>query len=284
MDSASSAAASAGIDCTFIECLHRESVLDPLIFFYIVLFVFGAIVGSFLNVCIYRIPEGMSIVSPPSRCPSCETRIRWYQNIPIVGWLFLGGKCAACRAPISIRYPLIEALTGALYLLAGYCFGFSVVLGIVLVFLSALVVISFIDLDHQIIPNVISFPGIAVGFVLSFVNPYLSWTDSLFGIVFGAGLLGVVAGGYTLLTGKEGMGMGDLKLLAMIGAFLGWQSVLPTVFFAALSGTFIGVPLMVLKGADGKLALPFGPFLSLAAVVYLFWWFDIFTWYQSLFF
>jgi leader peptidase (prepilin peptidase)/N-methyltransferase len=251
---------------------------------YAVAFYLGAVIGSFLNVCIHRIPLKLSVVSPPSRCPHCETLIRWYQNVPIISWLVLGGKCAKCKKPISARYPLVEALNGLLYALVIYYFSLSEASMVYMVFLSLLVIITFIDIDHQIIPNVISLPGILVGIAGSFFVPWLSLIDSVLGALAGALLLGGIAFGYRLLTGKEGMGMGDLKLLAMIGAFLGWQSILPIVFIASLAGTIIGVPLMLSKGANSKLALPFGPFLSLAAAVYLFWWFDIFSWYQSLFF
>ena len=249
-----------------------------------VAFVFGAIVGSFLNVCIYRIPNGMSVVSPRSRCPECESPIPWYLNVPILSWLLLLGKCATCKTSISIRYPLIEALNGLLYALVFYYFFVSWATPVYFVFISMLVVITFIDLDYQVIPNVISFPGIIFGFLSSFIVPWLFWADSLMGIIAGGGLLFLIAAGYQALSGKEGMGMGDVKLLAMIGAFLGWQAILPVVFVASLAGSLIGVPLMLLKKADGKLAIPFGPFLSLAAVVYLFWWDVLFSWYLSLFY
>ncbi len=249
-----------------------------------VAFIFGAVIGSFLNVCIYRIPAGKSVVSPPSSCPRCGHVIRWYQNVPIISWVLLGGKCSSCKNAIAMRYPLVEALNGVLYAVTIYYFSTSWAAMAYLLFLSLLVIVVFIDIDHQIIPNVITFPGVLLGFACSFFIPWLPWHESALGILFGALLLGVVAFGYKLFTGKEGMGMGDLKLLAMIGAFLGWKAVLPVVFVASLAGTFIGVPLMLVKGADGKLALPFGPFLSLAAVVYLFWWNPIFSWYQSFFY
>jgi len=246
-------------------------------------FALGAIIGSFLNVCIYRIPAKISVVSPPSRCPQCGSEIRWYQNVPIISWLALGGKCASCKVPISMRYPLVEALNGILFALVIYRFPLSEASMVFMVFVSLLVVVTFIDIDHQIIPNVISLPGILVGFAGSFFIPWLTLADSVLGALAGVLLLGSVAFGYRLLTGKEGMGMGDLKLLAMIGAFLGWKAILPVVFIASLAGSLIGVPLMLIKGADGKLALPFGPFLSLAAIIYLFWWVDLFAWYQSIF-
>ena len=245
-------------------------------------FVLGACIGSFLNVCIYRIPAGESIVSPPSRCPKCEARIRWYQNIPLLSWIFLAGKCAACQSNISVRYPLIEALTGWLFLAVVYYFGLAWESLIFWVFVSLLVIVTFIDLDHQIIPDVISLPGIVLGFVGSFLIPWVTWTDSIFGILLGGGSLFLVAAGYELLTKKEGMGGGDIKLLAMLGAFLGWTAVLPIVFIGSLLGTLVGVPLVLVKGDAGRLRLPFGPFLSAAAVIWLFWGKNLSSWYFAL--
>lgn len=250
----------------------------------LVSFGFGAIVGSFLNVCIYRIPAGLSVVSPASRCPVCKTPIRWYQNIPILSWCLLRGRCSSCKTPISVRYLLIEALNGLLFTLVLYSFGLSLSTLVFVCFVSILVVITFIDLDHQIIPNVISLPGIVVGFACSLFFLPLAWQDSALGILLGGGLLWAVATGYRLLMGAEGMGMGDIKLLAMIDAFLGWQAVLPVVFLGSLVGTVIGVPLMLLKGKDGKLAIPFGPFLSFGALIYLFYWSQLFAWYVDTFF
>ena len=245
-------------------------------------FVLGAVVGSFLNVCIYRVPAGKSIVSPPSSCPHCGHLIRWYQNIPILSYLFLGGKCAACRVGISLRYPAIETLTGLLFALVLYCFGFSSATLVYWLFVSALVVITFIDLDHQIIPDVISLPGIVVGFLCSFYIPWISWLDSLLGIAIGGGILLSIAWIYEKVAKREGMGGGDIKLLAMLGAFLGWKAVLPVIFVASLVGSLIGVPLMLLQKGDTKLAIPFGPFLALAATVYLFWGKELVFWYLNL--
>ena len=232
-------------------------------------FILGAVIGSFLNVCIYRIPAGESIVSPPSRCPQCGAGIRWYQNVPILSWLFLRGRCAACKTSISARYPLNEALTGLLFALVIYSFGFSPATLVYWLLAAALVVITFIDLDHQIIPDVISLPGIVVGFLCSFFIPWVGWLDSLLGILLGGGILMLIAYGYEFLAKREGMGGGDIKLLAMLGAFLGWKAIFPIVFLASFAGTLIGVPLMLLQKKDGKLALPFGPFLALAAIIYL---------------
>ena len=247
------------------------------------LFVFGTCIGSFLNVCIYRIPAGESIVSPPSRCPQCGAGIRWYQNIPIFSWIVLGGRCASCKAGIPFRYPLVEALTGGLFLLVFFYFGISWPTLVFWVFMSLLVVITFIDLDHQIIPDVISLPGIVIGFACSFLLPWITWTDSLYGILLGGGSLFLVAAGYELLTRKEGMGGGDVKFLAMLGAFLGWKAILPVIFISSLLGTMVGVPLMLIKGADRKLAIPFGPFLAVGAVIWLFWGGMLLSWYLGFF-
>lgn len=246
-----------------------------------VFFVFGSIIGSFLNVCIYRIPAGLSVVSPPSRCPNCGASIRWFQNIPIFSYLILGGKCGSCGVKISLRYPMVETLTGVLFVLVFFYFSLSLAMLVYLLFVAALVVITFIDLDHQIIPDVISLPGIVVGFLCSFAIPWLTWSDSLLGILLGGGSLWLVAVLYELLTKKEGMGGGDIKLLAMIGAFLGWKAILPIIFFSSLIGSLVGVPLMLVKKADSKLAIPFGPFLALGALVYLFWGPQLIAWYLA---
>ena len=245
-------------------------------------FILGAVIGSFLNVCIYRIPAGKSIVSPPSACPHCGYQIRWFQNIPILSYLFLGGKCASCRTTISFRYPAIEALTGFLFALVLYNFSFSTATPVYWVFVAALIVITFIDLDHQIIPDVISLPGIIVGFVCSFFVPWLTWIDSLLGVVIGGGILLAIAWIYEKVAKREGMGGGDIKLLAMLGAFLGWKAVLPIIFVASLVGSLIGIPLMLLQKGDTKLAIPFGPFLAFAATVYLFWGRELVYWYLNL--
>jgi len=259
--------------------MSLESLIPLMVF----TFTIGAIIGSFLNVCIYRIPAGLSIVSPPSSCPICGHKIRWYENIPILSYLFLLGRCAGCKSPISIRYPLVEAINGCLFVLILYSFGFIWATPIYFLFASALVVLAFIDLDHQIIPDVISLPGIGIGFVCSFMVPWLTWLDSLFGIILGGGLLLVIAMGYEFLAKREGMGGGDIKLLAMLGAFLGWKAIFPIVFIASLAGTLIGVPVMLLGKKDTKLALPFGPFLSFSAIIYLLWGDRVITWYLALF-
>lgn len=251
------------------------------VFFYIAIFIFGTIIGSFLNVCICRIPAGQSVISPASRCPQCGKAIAWYQNVPIISFLMLRGRCAGCGAAISKRYPLVESLTGMLFVWVFLRFGLEWATPVYWLFVAALVVITFIDLDHQIIPDVISLPGIVVGFLTILLVPWISWLDSLLGILLGGGSLWLVAEVYHRLTDQEGMGGGDIKLLAMMGAFLGWQAVLPVIFFASLVGSVVGVPLMLLKRADGKLAIPFGPFLALGGLVYLLWGQQLLMWYMG---
>lgn len=254
-------------------------------FFLGVTFILGTIIGSFLNVCIYRIPAGVSIVTPRSRCPHCETQILWYHNLPILSWLLLKGTCAYCSAKVPVRYLLVEALTGVLFALFFYRFAFHPVTAVMLLLVATLVVITFIDLDHQIIPDVISLPGIPLGFLCSFFVPWVTWQSSLLGIVLGGGSLLTIALGYEFLTKKEGMGFGDVKLLAMLGAFLGWTAIFPIIFIGSLLGTLVGVPLMLIKKADSKLAVPFGPFLSAAALIHVFFiqYFDpIMHWYANM--
>lgn len=250
--------------------------------FYIFAFLLGAVVGSFLNVCICRLPEEKSIVTPPSACPRCGTGIRWYDNIPIISFLILRGRCRNCGEPISWRYPLVEALNGVLTLLLFIKSGPTLSFLALFLFTSSMVVITFIDLDHQIIPDSISLPGIVIGFIFSFFLPWNSWLNSLLGILLGGGSLLLVAWGYEKLTGKEGMGGGDIKLLAMMGAFFGWRSVLFIIFAASLVGSVIGVTAMVIKKSDGKLAIPFGPFLAFGAMLYIFFGRQLITWYFSI--
>lgn len=238
-------------------------------FFLVSAFIFGAIVGSFLNVCILRIPEELSIVHPASRCPSCEQPIAFYDNIPVLSWIFLKGKCRNCKIPISPRYALVEVLTGCLAAALMWRFGLQAITLILFVFSAALVVITFIDLDHRIIPDVISLPGIPLGFLASFFS--IGLMNSGIGILAGGGSLLAVALGYRLLTGRDGMGGGDIKLLAMIGAFIGWEGVLFTIFASSLTGTLVGILAMVKQKKGMRLAIPFGPFLALGALLYIFW-------------
>ena len=252
------------------------------IYFSIVSFIFGAVVGSFLNVCICRMPKDESVVTPPSHCPLCMYQIRWYDNIPLLSYLVLRGKCRGCGTHISLQYPVVELLNGLLTVSLFLRFGISISFLALFLFCSALVVITFIDLEHQIIPDEISLPGIVIGFIFSFFLPWQSWLNSLLGILLGGGSLLLVAYGYQWLTGKEGMGGGDIKLLAMMGAFLGWKSVLFIVFASSLIGSVIGVTIMLIQKKDSKLAIPFGPYLALGAVLYIFYGSQLIHWYLNL--
>jgi leader peptidase (prepilin peptidase) / N-methyltransferase len=245
----------------------------------VVVFVFGAIVGSFLNVCIIRIPKGDSIVDPPSHCPSCKTDIRFYDNIPLLSYMALLGRCRACGERISPRYFFVELLMSCLAVALYYQFGFSLAFLASFVFVAALIVISFIDLDVRIVPDVISLPGIVAGLLFSVVARYgindpfeliPSPLSALIGVLAGGGFLLLLAWAYEAFTGVEGMGGGDIKLLAMIGAFLGWTSIPFTLFFASLTGSVIGLGFMIGKGVGRRFALPFAPFLCLGALLYLF--------------
>ena len=249
---------------------------------YIVAFIFGAVVGSFLNVCICRLPKGESVVSPPSHCPACGYKIPFYDNVPIVSYLLLRGACRSCGAPISLQYPLVELITALLALFLFMRFGLSFPFAVLFLFCAAMVVITFIDLEHFIIPDVISLPGIAIGFVVSFFIPRLGWQGSLLGILAGGGSLYLVATLYHLFTGKEGMGGGDIKLLAMMGAFFGWKAVPFIIFTSSLVGSVIGVTVMLIQKKDSKLAIPFGPFLALGALLYIFFGRQVIQWYLNL--
>jgi len=233
-------------------------------------FVSGTIIGSFLNVCIVRLPAGLSIVHPPSHCPGCERPISWYDNVPILSYVALGGRCRRCRMRISPLYPTVEVLTGALAVALWLRLGPGLAFAGYLAFAAALVTITFIDLDHQIIPDVISLPGIAVGLAVSFVSPLVRPLDAILGVLAGGGFLLLVAWAYQAIRGQEGMGGGDVKLLAMIGAFLGWQSLFVTIMVASIVGSVIGIALMLYQRADTRLAIPFGPFLAGGALVHLF--------------
>ena len=256
--------------------------MAPIVIFYIFAFIFGAVVGSFLNVCICRLPKNESIVFPPSHCPTCDYRIPWYDNVPIISYLILRGKCRSCKARISIQYPLVELVTALLTLFLFMRFGPTFVFLVLFLFCSAMVVVTFIDLEHQIIPDVISLPGIVAGFIFSFFIPQIGWLNSLIGIVVGGGSLWLVASGYELLTKKEGMGGGDIKLLAMMGAFFGWKAIPFIIFVSSLVGSVIGVTVMLIRKKDAKLAIPFGPFLALGAVLYIFFGSQLIHLYLSL--
>ncbi|HXK26949.1 MAG TPA: prepilin peptidase [Candidatus Binatia bacterium] len=246
---------------------------------FLVVFIFGAIVGSFLNVCILRIPNGESIIHPPSRCPSCKAPIAFYDNIPLLSYLILRGRCRACQERVSPRYFVVELLTACLTVALFYKFGLGPAFFSSFIFVAALLVISFVDLDVRIVPDVISLPGIVLGMLFSLLGYYLvhdpaelipSPLSSLIGVLAGGGFLLALAWAYAAVTGTEGMGGGDIKLLAMIGAFLGWPSIPVTLFLSSLGGSIIGLSAMLIKGVGRKYALPFAPFLCLGALLHLF--------------
>jgi len=246
---------------------------------YLISIILGAMVGSFLNVCIFRLPREESIIWPGSRCPHCKKPINFYDNIPLVSYILLRGKCRYCKKPISFQYPMIEGITALSSLFLIMRFGPSLSYLIYFAFVAALIVITVIDLYHQIIPDVISLPGIGVGLLASLIIPQITFLNSLIGILLGGGSLFLVATLYQWLFKKEGMGGGDVKLLAMIGAFLGWKAVFLTIFLSSLIGSITGIMMMILKGKDFKYAIPFGPFLSLGAVVALFYGESLIRWY-----
>jgi leader peptidase (prepilin peptidase)/N-methyltransferase len=226
----------------------------------------GLAIGSFLNVCIYRLPRGESVVSPPSRCPSCSRGLRWFENVPVLGYVLLGGRCRTCRVVVSPMYPTVEAVTAVVFLLQYWQLGWQPLLGIRFLFAAAMIVLFVIDLQHRILPNAITLPGIVVGVTASVVlEP--GWQASLIGVAAGGGVLWAVGEAYFRIRGEEGMGMGDVKMLAMIGAFLGWQPMLVTLLIASLAGSVFGGAMILLRRGSMKYALPLGSFLAAGALI-----------------
>jgi leader peptidase (prepilin peptidase)/N-methyltransferase len=247
-----------------------------------ILIVLGLAVGSFLNVCIHRLPRGESLALPPSRCPACEYRLRWFDNIPLVSYALLAGRCRKCRNPISIRYPLVELATMALFVIHGEVFGWSALLVPRLLFACAMIVLFAIDLEHHLLPNVITLPAIAIGLISSAVLPP-GIVDALIGVVVGGGVLWLIGEAYFRYSGHEGMGGGDVKMLAMIGAFLGWKLVLVTLVLSSVAGSLIGLFVILIKRGGMKYALPYGTFLALGALVASLAGDRIVNWYVSLY-
>ena len=243
---------------------------------------FGAIVGSFLNVCIHRLPLGASIVWLSSACPHCKRELAWYENIPVASYLVLRARCRTCKAPISSRYPFVEALTGAMFAGAWWYYGPGPLLASRLVFGSALIVLFAIDLEHHLLPNAITLPGIVVGFAFSLITEP-GWIASMIGLMAGGGVLYLVAVAYYRIRHEEGLGMGDPKMLAMIGAFLGWKLTLLTLLVASLTGTVVGLSLIAMGRGSMKYALPFGCFLAVGALVSALAGQPILDWYLGFF-
>lgn len=246
------------------------------IFIYIIISIFGLIVGSFLNVCIYRLPRQKSIITPSSFCPHCEMPIKWFDNIPVVSFVILRGRCRSCRKNISWQYPTIEILTAAIFWLNFFFFGLGLSFFLWCLFAAALIVVSFVDLYFQLIPDIISISGIFAGLFSSFLNPLLlpaagkvnMLANSSLGIFAGGGSIYLLAVIGNFFFKKESMGFGDVKLMAMIGAFLGWKLVLLCFFIAPVLGSMWG---LVVKIKYKQEIMPYGPFLSLGSLICLYW-------------
>jgi leader peptidase (prepilin peptidase)/N-methyltransferase len=244
----------------------------------------GLVVGSFANVCIHRLPLGQSVVRPPSRCPACGTLIKAYDNLPVLGFLLLRGRCRACRAPISWRYPAVEAANGLLWLALAYWHGPTPRSFVEMALFSALLVLSLIDLDHQLLPDVITLPGVAIGLAASFLpGSPVTPLQALLAAAGGWLAFAAVAKAYERTRGIEGLGQGDWKLAALLGAFLGWQKMLLTVLLASMAGTLVGLLAIALRGRDMRYALPLGTFLGAAGVVTVFVGDALLAWYRGLF-
>jgi leader peptidase (prepilin peptidase)/N-methyltransferase len=269
----------------------------------VLVLIFGLLVGSFLNVCIVRLPRGRSIVNPPSHCPRCRERIKFYDNIPIISFLLLRGRCRRCGEPISWRYPLVELMNGLLYVWIYHEFWLGGETFLLMAFCSSLIVVTFIDFDYQIIPDVISLPGILIGisiapFFMSTLKeplpfnlghlmphawPYLiTFLNSVIGMLSGALPLLIIGWVWEKLRHIEAMGGGDVKLMGMVGAFLGWKGALLTIMLGALIGSVAGIGLIMLKRHKMDKVIPFGPFLALGAVATAFYGPDIISWYLGL--
>lgn len=260
-------------------------MIEPVIPFalqQLMVFFTACCLGSFYNVLIHRLPEHESIVHPGSHCPRCGHPIAFYDNVPILSYLALRGRCRHCGASISVRYPLVEALTGVLALFLFRRYGLTPQFAIEFVLVSLLVVITFIDLDRYLIPDQLSLPGIVIGFACSFFTPRLNWIDSLLGILIGGGVFYLIAWLYQVIRHQDGLGGGDIKLLGMIGAFVGVPGVVFTILVASVVGTAVGVAAMVRSRKGLMTMIPFGPFLALGAVCYLFWGESLMRWYFGL--
>jgi len=237
----------------------------------------GLIFGSFANVLVYRLPKGESIVTPGSRCPSCGHALTWFENIPLLSWLALRGRCRYCRVAISMRYPLLELCMGVTWGYMAWHSGWGLELLIALTLSMMLWVLAWIDLETGLLPNAITLPGIGMGIVFSMVAGHLM--DSLIGAVAGYGVFWLVAKMFFLLTGREGMGYGDFKLLAMLGAFLGWQALPFIIFLSSFCGAAIGSLYLLLTRHHIRTQIPFGPYLAASGMIWLLWGSDLLRWY-----
>ena len=245
----------------------------------ILIFILGLVVGSFNNVCIYRIPRNESIIYPASHCPKCHSPIKPIDNIPLLSYILLKGRCRNCGSKISIQYPVVELLTGLIYLIISLIYGLSVQTLIYIILSSALIIIAFIDLNEEIVPDVISLPGIVIGFIISFFVPYISYLNSALGILAGGGIILIIGLAGSVIFKKEAMGGGDVKLAAMIGAFLGWRYIIISLFLGFFLGALAGIILIMSKIKSKEDMVPFGPFIVLGSFITLLWGEKIISWY-----
>jgi leader peptidase (prepilin peptidase) / N-methyltransferase len=242
---------------------------------------FGLIVGSFANVCIHRLPLDLSIVSPRSTCPRCKRLITAWENIPLLSWLLLRGRCHGCKAPISIRYPLVELANGLLYFGVVKAFGLEPHAFVMMAFVTALLILGLIDLEYQILPDVITLPFLVIGLAASFLPTPPTPFDAFASAVGGYVIFMLLARIWMAARGIEALGMGDWKLAAMLGAFLGWEKLLLTIFLSSLTGSLIGVPLALTRGRNFQTRLPYGTFLCAAGIVAVFVGDPLLAWYRS---
>jgi len=249
-----------------------------MIAFYALIFIFGLVLGSFFNVCIHRIPKKESISFPPSHCPKCDSNLRALDLIPVASFLYLRGKCRYCAMPVSWRYPIVEFLTGILFLFSAWSVGFELALAKYLFIVSLFIVISFIDLEHYLIPNSIIIFGFAVGIGLNIWVQDVTFLDSLLGFLAGGGLLLLLA-----VVSKGGMGGGDIKLAALIGFLLGWPKVLLGLFLGAFIAAIIGITLILAGFTKRREPIPFGPFIAIGTLLALFFGDSLIAWYLSYF-
>ena len=248
----------------------------------IIIVLFGMIWGSFLNVVIYRLPRGLSLIQPPSSCPHCKKRIKVYDNIPVISFLLLGGKCRFCKARIPLTYPLVEILTPLSFLLLQGHFGLSLNFFASCLFVSALIALGFIDYYFQVLPDEITLPILVLALAYSFFRPDLGLRQALIGAVSGSGFLLFIYTVYFLLRKKEGLGMGDVTMMLAVGAYLGWMKAILTLVLASFSGALVGIFLLLVRKKDLQYSLPFGTFLAPAAYVSLVWGGQIIAAYLSL--
>ncbi len=253
-------------------------------FLSVLFFIFGALLGSFGNVLIYRLPEGKSVVTPRSHCQSCKKIVPWYHNIPIFSWILLRGKCYFCTTPFSIRYPLVELLMGLLFLGLFQIYDLQWLTIEYGIFVFGLVIVSFIDFDHFILPDIFTIGGVIIGLIGALVNPQRDFVDSILGVLIGGGFLWLIAYFYWIFRKEEGMGGGDIKLLAWIGAVLGWKSIPFVILVSSISGSAVGILIMLKSKGNLKTVIPFGPYLVLGALLYLFTDPDLGHWYLNLLF